>query len=160
MSTISKQTLDFIKKWEGFRATAYKCPGDVLTIGYGTTIYANAIKVKEGDKINEEDAEFELYKYIEKNCLPVVEDLEKQGVKLNENQKTAITSLVYNIGVDAFNRSKCKECIIKNDVVNACKNWDWKRANGKILNGLIKRRNAEIELMYGIKGFWKLFNDK
>jgi len=159
MSTISMQTLEFIKKWEGFRSHAYKCSSGKWTIGYGTTIYNNGIKVKDGDTINEEDALFELYKYIEKNCLPVVEEIEKK-IKLNENQKTAIMSLVYNIGADAFNRSKCKECIIKNDVVNACKNWDWKRANGKILNGLVKRRNEEIEFMYGKKGFWKLLNDK
>ena len=155
MSKISIQTLDFIKKLEGFCSHSYKCPAGVWTIGYGTTIYSNGVKVKDGDKINEEDALFELYKYIEKHCLPVVEDLEKQGVKLNENQRTAIMSLVYNIGAPAFNRSKCKECIIKNNVVGACKNWDWKRSNGVVLNGLIKRRNEEIELMYGIKGFWK-----
>ena len=152
MSTISMQTLDFIKKWEGFRSHSYKDLSGIWTIGYGTTMYNNGVKVKEGDTINEEDALFELYKYIEKNCLPVIEDIEKK-IKLNENQKTAITSLVYNIGVDAFNRSKCKECIIKNDVVNACKNWNWIRANGKIVNGLIKRRNEEIELMYEKKGF-------
>lgn len=160
MSKITIQTLDFIKKWEGFCSHSYKCPAGLWTIGYGTTIYHNGVKVKEGDKINEEDALFEIYKYIEKHCLPVVEELEQKGVKLNENQRTAIMSLVYNIGAPAFNRSTCKKCIISGNVNGACKNWDWKRANGKILNSLIKRRNEEIELMYGIKGFWKLLNDK
>lgn len=159
MSTVSIQTLDFIKKWEGFRSCSYKCSAGLWTIGYGTTIYSNGEQVKEGETINEEDATFEEYKHIEENCLPVVEEIEKK-IKLNENQKTAIISLVYNIGAPAFNRSKCKKCIIANDVTGACKNWDWKRSNGKILNGLVERRNAEIELMYGIKGFWKLLNDK
>ena len=154
MSKISMQTLEFIKKWEGFHSHSYKCPAGLWTIGYGTTYYSDGKKVKEGEVINQEDALFELYKYLEKYCYPVIEDIEKQGVKLNENQKTAIMSLVYNIGVYAFNKSTCKKCIISGNVVGACKNWDWKRSNGKILNGLIKRRNKEIELMYGIKEFW------
>lgn len=159
MPKISTQTLDFIKKWEGFSSCSYICSAGVWTIGYGTTMYNNGAKVKEGETINEEDATFELYKHIEINCFPVVEEIEKK-IKLNENQKTAIISLVYNIGATAFNSSKCKKYIIHNDVDGACKNWDWIKSNGKILNGLIKRRNEEIELMYGIKGFWKLLNDK
>ena len=152
---IPKQAVEFIKKYEGFRANAYQCPAGIWTIGYGTTFYPDGKKVEEGDVINIEDATFCLYDFIKKYCLQQVEDIEKVIGKLNDNQKTAIISLVYNIGSCAFEKSKCKKFILKNDIENACKNWDWIKANGKILNNLIKRRNEEIELFYGIRNYWK-----
>ena len=152
---IPKQAVEFIKKYEGFRANAYQCPAGIWTIGYGTTFYPDGKKVEEGDVINIEDATFCLYDFIKKYCLQQVEDIEKVIGKLNDNQKTAIISLVYNIGSCAFEKSKCKKFILKNDIENACKNWDWIKANGKILNNLIKRRNEEIKLFYGIRNYWK-----
>lgn len=152
---IPKQAVEFIKKYEGFRANAYRCPAGIWTIGYGTTFYPDGKKVEEGDVINIEDATFCLYDFIKKYCLQQVEDIEKVIGKLNDNQKTSIISLVYNIGSCAFEKSKCKKFILKNDIENACKNWDWIKANGKILNNLIKRRNEEIKLFYGIRNYWK-----
>ena len=152
---IPKQAVEFIKKYEGFRANAYRCPAGIWTIGYGTTFYPDGKKVEEGDVINTEDAIFCLYDFIKKYCLKQVEDIEKVIGKLNDNQKTSIISLVYNIGSCAFEKSKCKKFILKNDIENACKNWDWIKANGKILNNLIKRRNEEIKLFYGIRNYWK-----
>lgn len=63
---IPQEALEIVKFYEGFRANAYKCPSGIWTIGYGTTRYLNGNYVKEGDKINKADAEFELYKFIEK----------------------------------------------------------------------------------------------
>ena len=46
---ISQRGIDLIKQYEGFRATAYKCPAGVWTIGYGTIAYPDGKAVKEGD---------------------------------------------------------------------------------------------------------------
>lgn len=81
---------------------------------------------------------------LKKNCMSEINDIEKQLGKLSQNQVCALASLIYNIGSTSFARSKCKKCIISGNITGACKNWDWFKSNGKILNGLIKRRNLEI----------------
>lgn len=129
-----------IKKYEGCRLEAYKCPAGVWTIGYGTTIYISGQKVKQGDKITQEDADSLLKWY----CSHIVLPKGQFGV----NQKIALYSLIYNIGQGAFNRSKCKKAIESMDWKTAKKEWTWTTANGKELKGLVKRRNEEKELFF------------
>ena len=50
---ISQEGLALIKKFEGCELEAYKCPAGVWTIGYGHTK-----DVKEGDKINKDEADY------------------------------------------------------------------------------------------------------
>ena len=50
---ISEEGLSIIKKFEGCELESYLCPAGVWTIGYGHTK-----GVKEGDKINKEEAEY------------------------------------------------------------------------------------------------------
>jgi len=151
---IPQEALEIVKFYEGFRANAYKCQAGIWTIGYGTTRYSNGNFVKEGDKINKYDAELELYKYIERECMPQIYDIEnKINKKLSTNQICSLVLLIYNVGAFSFKNSKCKKYIINNDCNNACKQWDWGVKQG--LKGLITRRNKEIELFYGIKDFWK-----
>ena len=58
---------ELIRKYEGCRLTAYKCPAGVWTIGYGTTVYPNGQPVREGDKISRAEAEAFLTMYIKQN---------------------------------------------------------------------------------------------
>lgn len=51
----SNTLIEAIKRFEGFRGTAYKCPAGVWTIGYGHTV-----GVKHGDKMTEGEAERQL----------------------------------------------------------------------------------------------------
>lgn len=128
--------LNLIKKYEGLKLTAYKCPAGVWTIGYGTTIYPNGQKVKKGDKITAAQAEIYLLDYINKNItLP-------DG--LNESQQAAVASLIYNIGQGAFNRSRLKQAILAMDYAKIIQNWDWVTGAGKPLKGLAKRRAEEL----------------
>ena len=43
---VSQNCIDLIKKWEGCKLTAYKCPAGVWTIGIGTTRYPDGRPVK------------------------------------------------------------------------------------------------------------------
>ena len=54
---VSQNCIDLIKKWEGCKLTAYKCPAGVWTIGIGTTCYPDGRRVREGDKITDQQAE-------------------------------------------------------------------------------------------------------
>ena len=116
--------------------TAYKCSAGVWTIGYGTTIYPNGQKVKQGDKITTKQAEEYLLYYINNNItLP-------DG--LNESQQAALASLIYNVGQGAFNKSNLKQAVLAMDYQKIIQNWDWVKAAGKPLKGLAKRRAEEL----------------
>lgn len=131
---------ELIKKYEECRLTAYKCPAGVWTIGYGTTVYPNKQPVREGDRISRAEAEAFLTMYIKQNI--------KLPTGLNQNQQEALTSLIYNIGQGAFDRSSLKKAIIAQDWKAVYKNWDWVTGGGKFLRGLAKRRAEELLLFF------------
>lgn len=127
---------DLIKKYEGFRAKAYKCPAGVWTIGYGTTVM-NGVPVCEGMEITEERAEQLLDDWVKKEVMPYISDLNLTGKQLE-----AVVSLVYNVGGNAFKKSKLRQAIINKNYVAIAKEWDF-GFNSK-LKGLVKRRVEEL----------------
>lgn len=137
-------SVDIIKKYEGFRSEAYKCPAGVMTIGFGSTKYADGSPVKKGDTITEDTAEGLLIDYLNKNVRPYVESL---GLT-KDTQIAAVESLVYNIGWPAFSKSKCCAAIKAKDWETVFKNWDWVKCDGKFLLGLAKRRAEELNLFF------------
>lgn len=137
--------IDLIKKYEGFRSQAYKCPAGIWTVGYGSTVYADGSKVKKGDTISEQTAEALLIDYLIKNVRPHLEPL-----GLTDLQSAALESLVYNIGWSAFAKSKCFKALKEKDWPTFIKEYDWFSGAGKFLPGLAKRRTEE--LYYFFKG--------
>lgn len=131
---------ELIKKYEGCRLTAYKCPAGIWTIGYGTTVYPNGQPVKRGDKCTQAEADSLLEWYV-KNKIQL-----PSGI--NKNQAAALQSLIYNIGQGAFDRSSLKKAIVAKDWKAVWKNWDWVTGGGKFLNGLAKRRAEELMLFF------------
>lgn len=132
-----------IKKYEGCKLTAYKCPAGVWTIGYGNTNRPDGTPIKQGDKIDQATAEAWLNNYIVKYIWPHIKDL-----KLSASQRTALESLIYNIGWYAFSKSKCYKAIKEKDWCTAYQEWTWVKANGKVLLGLVKRRAEEKYLFF------------
>lgn len=131
---------DLIKKYEGCRLVAYKCPAGVWTIGWGSTTYENGTPVKQGDKITQKRAD-ELLDWYCQNKIKVPSGL-------NNSQIAALQSLIYNIGQGAFDRSSLKRAIIAADWKTVYKNWDWVTGGGKFLKGLAKRRAEELMLFF------------
>lgn len=137
-----------IKRYESFRPVAYLCPAGKLTIGYGTTVYPDGKPVKKGDMITEKQAEEYLEDYIEKNIKPIYKRI---PYVLTDNQERALESLIYNIGAGAFLRSKLFVAIKEKNYEQIFKNWDWIKAGGVVMKGLVKRRTEELYLfMKGI----------
>jgi len=136
-----------IKKFEGCRLKAYKCPANVWTIGYGNTFYENGMKVKEGDVITQERAD-ELAKFIIDQFAVTIEPFIQKP--LTDNQFSACVSLAYNIGTSGFKRSSVfkKLNINPNDPTIADSFKLWNKGGGKVLAGLVKRREAEIQLYF------------
>lgn len=136
--------IDLIKKYESFSSKPYLCPARVPTIGYGCTVYPDGTKVTMKDKpITQTKAKALLLDYVINNIMPHIKDL-----SLTENQQTAVISLIYNIGWGAFSKSKCYKAIKEKDWGTAYKEWTWITGGGKVLKGLIKRREEERYLFF------------
>jgi lysozyme len=142
---VNEEGYALIKKFEGCRLKAYKCPANVWTIGFGNTFYENGDRVKEGDVITQQRAD-ELAKFIiDQFAVSITPFILKP---LNENQFSACVSLAYNIGTGGFKRSSVfkKLNVNPNDVTIADSFRLWNKGGGKVLAGLVKRREAEIQL--------------
>lgn len=131
--------IELIKEFEGFREEAYQCEAGKWTIGYGHTK-----EVKEGDRVNREDAERILKDEIKK-----YEGAISRNVKapLTLEQYNVLTSFVYNIGIGAFKESTLLKKLNNRDYQGAGNEFDrWIKANGKVSKGLVRRRAREKEM--------------
>ena len=144
---VNAEGYELIKKFEGCRLKAYRCPSNVLTIGFGNTFYENGNKVKEGDVITQQRAD-ELAKFIIDQFAVSIAPFIKQP--LNENQFSACVSLAYNIGTGGFKRSSVFKKLNVNplDATIADSFRLWNKGGGKVLRGLVNRREAEIQLYF------------
>ena len=136
---VSQNCVELIKHFEGFEDTAYLCPANVWTIGYGRTR-----NVKEGDRITEPQAERDLLEELEEFKHQVLHSVK---VELTQNELDALTSWTYNLGVGNLNSSTLLKKLNagSKDKVPA-EMLRWNKASGKVLAGLTKRREAEAEL--------------
>ena len=136
---VSQNCVELIKHFEGFEDTAYLCPANVWTIGYGRTR-----NVKEGDRITEAQAERDLLEELEEFKHQVLHSVK---VELTQNELDALTSWTYNLGVGnlkSITLLKKLNAGSKDEVPAEMLRWN--KASGKVLAGLTKRREAEAEL--------------
>ena len=131
--------IELIKKYEGCVLKAYKCPSGVWTIGYGHT---NG--VKSGMQITKTQA-LDYLKQDLSTFEKVVTDYVK--VPLNQNQFDALVSFSFNCGSGALKTSTLLKKLYSCDYNGAANEFPkWNKSNGKVLNGLVKRREEEKEL--------------
>ena len=148
VNQIGAKGLNLIKKYEGFRASPYKCPAGIPTIGYGATYYPDGTKVKLTDKpITTREADtmlLNMLRHYEQGVDSFTIDL------VNQNQFDALVSIAYNIGLQALKGSTLirKVNLDPNDKTIKNEFMRWTKANGKVLDGLLARRKEEAEL-YG-----------
>ena len=129
------------KREGGYVLTAYPDPatgGEPWTIGAG-----RAHGVKEGDTCTEEQARQWL-----KDDVGIAEKCINNSVRvaLLQNQFDALVSLVLNIGCGNFGTSLLLKKLNDGDDTGAAQQFHWWRmANGKVMAGLEKRRQEEME---------------
>lgn len=142
----SAAALDIIKRFEDLRLEAYLCPAGVWTIGWGHTA-----GVRPGDSITRQRAE----ELLEEDVAAVDDNLHKViHVQLTEGQWDALVSLCFNLrgGALALPRlaPRLMAKIGSGDFAGAAEEFlDIDRANGQVLAGLARRRQAERELFLG-----------
>jgi lysozyme len=145
VNNVSSQAVNLIKNYEEFKEKEYIDDAGKLTIGYGTRLaYYPELKNK---KINNEVATAYLKKHLDSEVVPAI----KKSVKtpLNQNQMNALSSLIYNIGMDKFLNSELLKALNSKNFREIKKNWEeFRLGDGKVLPGLIKRRAEEIKLFF------------
>jgi lysozyme len=141
--SLSASALVGIASWEGFRSTAYiPIPGDVPTIGFGTTD-----GVKMGDSIDPVKAlqrkitDVQKFEGALKQCVTV---------PLHQREYDSYLSLAYNIGPTAFCNSTLVRLLNQTRYEEACAQiLRWNRSGGRVVQGLTNRRQAEYRQCIG-----------
>ena len=138
----SEEGASLIKKFEGCKLEAYQCAAGVWTIGYGHTK-----EVSEGDVISQFEAE-DLLTYDLQEFEGYV--LDYVSVPMKQNEFDALVSWTFNLGsgnlrsstlLKKLNDHKYKE--VPTEIRR------WNKAAGKVLDGLVRRREAESLLFQG-----------
>lgn len=141
---ISQVGIDLISSFEDTKLQAYDDGVGVWTIGIGTTVYPNGVKVKKGDKCTLEQAK-EYFAHDLKRFEASVNKLVE--VPLSQNQFDALVSLTYNIGSGNFASSTLLKKLNAKDYQGAADQFlRWNKGGGKVMKGLVRRREAERAL--------------
>jgi lysozyme len=137
-----------IASHEGYKGEAYvPVPGDVATIGFGSTTNSDGTRVALGQRTNPISSLKRLGEHVEvfekavRTCAPV---------PMYQYEFDAYVSLTYNIGGNAFCKSTLVTKLKSYDYEGACKEiLKWDKFKGKSLPGLTKRRMEEYDTCIG-----------
>lgn len=137
-----------IATFEGYSARAYiTVPGDVPTVGHGTTVYPDGQPVRIGDVTTPARAmdylrhDADKFSRAVKRCAPV---------PMHQHEFDAFVSLTYNIGEGAFCKSTLARKLKAGDYAGACQAiLAWDKFKGRPLRGLTTRRQAEYKQCMG-----------
>lgn len=139
MRRINEAGRNIIKSSETLFLSSYLCPAKVWTIGYGCTT-----DVRPGQTITEAEAEERLTSDLADAERCVNNAL---SIDLTDNQFSALVSFVFNVGCGAFKGSTMFKKLQAGDIPGASKEFSkWNKGGGRVLPGLVKRRQAEMEL--------------
>lgn len=150
----SKAGIDLMHQFEGCekkrpdgRFEAYLCPAKVWTIGWGSTGVDpfNGGKIRQGTVWTQEQCDMRFEQHLAQFERAVLDGL--AGKPASQPQFDAMVSLCYNIGPDAFKRSTLLRLHSAGDYPGAAKQFlRWNKGGGKVLKGLVRRREAEKKL--------------
>jgi len=162
---ISTKGIDLIKYYEGVRNKPYLCAANIWTIGVGSVLYQEQIRLpmirKEGyaglirnefplkqehNRVWSKEEIDSLFRHdltsFERGVLRLAPNLiGRQGAF------DACVAFSFNVGLGNFQKSTIRMKIGREDWEGASEAFkQWTKAGGKVLKGLVRRRDAEIEL--------------
>ena len=133
---ISEDGLELIKKFEGCETSAYQDSVGVWTIGFGHTK-----GVEEGQTCSIEDAESMLADEMDE-YEGYINNMVK--VELQQHEFDSLVAWVYNLGPTNLSESTMLKVLNGGQFVRVRDEMNrWTRAGGEILEGLVRRRQAE-----------------
>ena len=137
----SQKAFEIIKHFEGLRLKAYRDGGGVLTIGWGHT----GPDVRVDMEITRARAEQLLENDVARACQII--DTWAGGYYMSQGQFDALVSFVFNVGAKQFRASTLLRRLRTGQFKLAAAEFDkWVWDNGKVFDGLVRRRAAERRL--------------
>lgn len=142
---INAEGLDLIRRWEGFSPTVYRDPVGVPTIGYGSTWDGEGKRITMDQPPIDEATATE---WLMREVREAAEHVHRLvTVRLTSNQNAALVSFIYNLGVGNFGRSTMLKYLNEGEYQKAADEFPkWRLAGGRVLEGLVRRREAERAL--------------
>ena len=159
---VSPQAIRTIKHHEGVRLKPYRCPALLWTVGVGHVLYPDQGRLKLEDRKGYalKDADNRVWTQDEVDAL-LRRDLARfeQGVARmcpaatgSQGRFDALVSFSFNVGLGTLQRSTLRARFNRGDYDGAAAEFmKFTKAGGKILKGLVNRRNDEVR-MYGRSG--------
>jgi len=156
---VSPQAIRTIKHHEGVRLRPYRCPALLWTIGVGHVLYPDQGKLKLADRTGYalKDADNRVWTQGEVDAL-LRSDLARfeSGVARmcpaavgSQGRFDALVSFSFNVGLGTLQRSTLRSKFNRGDYEGAAAEFlKFTKAGGKVLKGLVNRRNDEVA-MYG-----------
>jgi lysozyme len=137
--------LSIITDSEGFVPTPYRCPAGIASIGYGSTRLLDGSRVTmDSPKVTKNEALDLLRRHldhVEGDILRLIR------VSLNENEFSSLCSWTYNLGSGRLQSSTLRAKLNRNERLGASQEFPkWRRAGGRVLRGLVIRRELERRL--------------
>ena len=148
VTKISQGGIDLIKKFEGLKLKPYLCSAGVPTIGYGNTFYETGKKVTLNDPVITEKRAEELLSHLLVSFEKYVDSYCRDDI--SQNQFDALVSFAYNLGPNSLKSSTLLKKVNANptDPTIKAEFLKWTKAGGKVLKGLVLRREAEAALYF------------
>jgi lysozyme len=168
---LSKAGADLMHRFEGCRNKPYLCPAHIWTVGFGEVLYQEQIKLpmvrKEGYTglirkeypLKPEDNRVWSQDEIDTLFAKSVERFERgvlrlvPGVNGNQGAFDALVSFAFNAGLGNLQNSTIRAKANRGDWQGAADAFmAWVKGGGKVLPGLVKRREAERALFLSTMG--------
>lgn len=142
----SQRGLELIGNAEGCYSKPYQCPADVLTVGIGTTDAVEKIERKKIYTLEEIAALFAKGIKQAEACV----NQYANGAKMPQGAFDALVSITFNVGCGTMQKSTMFKLAREGYSKAMCLQFPrWIYASGRILPGLVERRNKERDLCLG-----------
>ncbi|MCP4025665.1 MAG: lysozyme [Sphingomonas sp.] len=159
---VGPKALGLMHHFENCELAAYADPGtggEPYTIGWGMTYYPDGRKVKGGDRITQAQADADFATILDRDFARAV-DAAIGSAPTTAAQFGAMVALAYNIGMGpriwlpgrkkGFRQSQVLKMHLAGRYAEAADAFSgWTTAGGKVMGGLVRRRDAEAALYRG-----------
>jgi lysozyme len=161
MSRLLPEAIEKMKHHEGVRQKPYLCPAHIWTVGVGHVLYQDQIKLpmirKDQEMIRREYklqpgddrvwSMTEVDELLEKDLAHFVRGVDRLCPLTTDGQKSALVSFAFNVGLGNLQRSSIRMRHNRRDYDGAAEAFMmWTKAAGKVLPGLVRRREDERKL--------------